>query len=86
MFDWLYKQANLQSMCSIPSMATRPEYQHDLAKLGRRKWAFCSPLPIKAGSTLQLRVKGKLQPEVPTSSSQKGKEQICVSSRLRPPV
>lgn len=43
MFDWLYKQANLQSMCSITSQAMPPEYQHDSAKLGRRGWASCSP-------------------------------------------
>lgn len=31
MFDWLYKQANLQSMCFITSQALQPEYQHVLA-------------------------------------------------------
>lgn len=44
MFDWLYKQANLQSMCSVTSLAVQPECQHDSAKLG----ASCSPPPPRA--------------------------------------
>lgn len=43
MFDRLYKQANLQSMCSVTSLAVQPECQHDSAKLG----ASCSPPPAK---------------------------------------
>lgn len=34
MFDWLYKQANLQSMCSITSSTMPPEYQHGSARAG----------------------------------------------------
>lgn len=34
MFDWLYKQANLQSMCSITTSAMPPEYQRSSARAG----------------------------------------------------
>lgn len=37
MFDWLYKQANLQSMCSITSQAMQPEYQPCFAMRGMQK-------------------------------------------------
>lgn len=62
MFDWLYKQANLQSMCSITSLAMPPEYQHDLAEVGRRGWppANRHSHGLGAGTTGGLRAKGQL--------------------------
>lgn len=47
MFDWLYKQANLQSMCSITCLATPSEYQRASAKPERRGWASCLPPPVE---------------------------------------
>lgn len=70
MFDWLYKQANLQSMCSITSLAMPPEYQHDLAELGRRGWPPANR-HSRAGSWDHRRAEsqGAAAAEAPAASS-----------------
>lgn len=72
MFDWLYKQANLQSMCSITSPAMRPEYQHSLGQAGEERARLlltCTRSELWAGSLDWQRAKGRPWPEALVASS-----------------
>ena len=93
MFDWLYKQANLQSMCSITSSAMPPEYQHGSARAGGEGvglllatvvngWGLAGSEP--RGGCSQRHLWPPLAPLwggfcfwVPASLSWQGKEQNC---------